>query len=136
MQLRFRAQDTGWASIVEAAVDDLEISTVSVPAAAPEPPVAAAAGLTLLRAVPNPAGESCRIDYVVPADGPLNLSLYAIDGRLERTLLQEAQSAGPHSVTLKVGGSGGIANGIYWLRLLTAVGERRERLVVLSGSGF
>ncbi len=131
MQARFRARDTNSASIVEAAVDDLELSTLSVPVGAPDPPVDAR--LALSRPVPNPAGTRCRIDYFLPAEGPVSLDLYAIDGRRERTLVRERQSAGRHSLILETGGSDAIAGGIYWLRLVTAAGERKERLVVVPG---
>jgi C1A family cysteine protease len=133
MMVRFLARDTGYASIVEAAVDDLEISTMSIPAEAPESQVAAATGLSLARPVPNPARESCRIDYMLPDEGPVSLKLYTIDGRLRRTLADGTQDAGPHSLTLTTDGPEGIASGIYWVRLVTTDGERSQRLVVLSG---
>ena len=131
VQVRFRARDQQMGSIVEAAVDELVISSLSIPAGVEEPfgqgQERAPIRLVLSPPVPNPATGSCRISYVLPSAGPVDLSLYSIAGRLERTLARGEVAAGRHSLVVE----DALPPGIYWLRLVTGSGERTQRLTVI-----
>jgi len=48
--------------------------------------------------VPNPFNPTTRISFSLPADSPVQLSVYDLRGRLVRSLLAESRPAGIHAV--------------------------------------
>ncbi len=87
----------------------------------------------LLAPAPNPARGASLLSFALARSGPVDLSLYGVDGRRVAVLAHGTYAAGMHHIDWRgdSGGHGTVAPGIYWLRLETS-GERfTRRLVVL-----
>ncbi|MGD8397198.1 MAG: M28 family peptidase, partial [Candidatus Eiseniibacteriota bacterium] len=132
---RFVASDEGSGSLVEAAVDDFVLSgapgTVGIGGDGGAPPLV----LRLRPARPSPLGiGAARIGYTVPDDGRVSLKLYAVDGRLVRTLVDGAVEAGVHDVAWDGTTNGGarVAPGVYFYTLRTGERELSRKLVVVE----
>lgn len=65
---------------------------------------------------PNPFRESTRIDYILPEDGKVSLSLFNQQGQLVRSLIDSYQQAGSHTFTFN---TEGLQPGIYYYNLKT-----------------
>jgi hypothetical protein len=115
--VRFVASDLNSNSLLEAAVDDLEIWGTIQPMAADD--AAQPMVLRLDPARPSPTAGSTAISFATPAAGPVSLRLYAVDGRLVRTLIDDAVAAGEHRVAWNGRLESGqmAAPGIYFLKL-------------------
>jgi hypothetical protein len=91
--------------------------------ALPEAPDA----LVLRGSAPHPVRGTSEISFRMPTAGRAVLSLYDVQGRLVRRLVDGEVAAGENRVTLR---AGGLAGGVYWVRL-EAGGESVARKVVL-----
>ena len=83
---------------------------------------------------PNPFNPTTAIPYDVPEGGGLvSLQVFDVGGRLVKTLMDGAQTAGHKRVTWDGRNSGGhaVASGVYFYRLL-APGLKQTRKMVLS----
>ena len=80
--------------------------------------------LALLPTHPNPVREHASINYALPNDGDVSLKIYNLLGQEVRTLVNNHQKSGIHSVTFDGLNSQGNAlpQGIYFYRL--AAGNR------------
>jgi len=85
-------------------------------------------GLALSQNTPNPARNETRIIYSLSRPEPVRLKLYSTAGELVRTLVQENQSAGNHSVTLD---TSGLPAGVYFYRLEASGTPRTKKLFIL-----
>ena len=65
---------------------------------------------------PNPFIGSTHIDYILPSDGKVTINLFNQQGQLVKTLLNEFQTTGSHSIQLN---SDGLQPGIYFYNLAT-----------------
>jgi hypothetical protein len=83
--------------------------------------------------VPNPFHEVTEIRYSLPSDGLVSISIYDAGGALVRNLLQQTQSAGPHSIVWNGLDSGGrrAASGTYFYRLEAGEKKACGRMVLL-----
>jgi Zn-dependent metalloprotease len=134
MRLRFVASDIGAGSVVEAALDDVEILyfdqvVVSVDDGVPG---GRPTQVALHQNVPNPFNPSTRISFDLPADGYVSLRIYDLAGRLVRTLVGEPKPAGSHEIVWGGRDQGGksVASGVYVVRLeANGVSERRRMVL-------
>ena len=79
--------------------------------------------LALRQNAPNPFNPVTNIQFSVPANaGAVELSVYNVNGRLVRTLVDAEIEAGPHSVVWNGRDEAGrsVATGVYFARLVTA----------------
>ncbi len=95
-----------------------------------------AAGLVkaihLFQNQPNPFSPQTRIDFELPQDGEVKLSVYAPDGRLVRSLVGGKREAGHHSVSWDGRDDAGrrTAGGVYFYSL-QAPGIKESRRMIL-----
>jgi len=92
-----------------------------------------AGALQLGPPVPNPGRGGLRIPFVLPADGPVELAVFDLNGRRVATLLDGPGAAGEHRVTWDGHAADGraVSPGVYLYRLRAggAVLSRRGLLV-------
>ena len=82
-------------------------------------------------ALPNPFRSSTALAFSLAAGGPVELSMYSVDGRRVRTLVHEMRDAGEYRVTWDgLDGNGHrAAPGIYFAHLATPQGQFVRRTV-------
>lgn len=136
VRIRFVACDTGIESLVEAAVDDILIEGMPVPASAPEED--GAPGLvrraTLLRTGrPNPFDRETTISYRLAASGPVELSVFDPAGRQVRRLVQGEQPAGEQWVRWDGRDDGGhrLPAGVYFYELRARDRTAQRKILLL-----
>ncbi len=104
------------------------------PLSAVEPaPLATAPGLAI---GPSPARSGFELRLALPSAGPVRVDLYGPDGRLVERVLDEALDAGQHVIRWQAGSGpaagaragGGIASGMYFVRVTTPAGVAERRL--------
>jgi PKD repeat protein len=107
----------------------LLIQPGGTPSSTSTPPSDDAAPQTLSMAPPspNPARGDLTVRFTLPATGDAWVGIYDIAGRLERTCVDNTLRAGVYSFRIDLGG---IRPGIYFVRLWTPQGTRRERIVI------
>ena len=78
---------------------------------------------------PNPFNATTAIRYALPAAGPVQLSVYALNGQQVRTLVQGAAAPGWHVVRWDGRDEAGraVASGAYLYRLAAVGGWCAER---------
>jgi hypothetical protein len=103
------------------------------PGAADVPPAHTLVHIALDAPAPNPAVRSSAIEFVLPANGPVALGIYDVQGKRVRDLISGEQAAGRHRVTWDGhDGSGHLAPaGVYFYRLEAAGSRIARRLVWL-----
>ena len=79
-------------------------------------PVASTDVMALYKNYPNPFNPSTTISYALPVSGHVNLTVYDMQGRAVRVLVNAQRAAGRHEVTFN---AGGLASGLYLYRLNT-----------------
>jgi hypothetical protein len=77
---------------------------------------------------PNPFNPVTTIAYTIPARGRVSLKVFDILGRELRTLVDEDQQPGPHSVTFD---ASGISSGIYFYRLRAGSSVATQKMVLV-----
>jgi hypothetical protein len=95
---------------------------------------AAAAPPAMQQNAPNPFNPETRIRYALGASGPARLRIYDSSGRLIRTLVEERQEAGEHSVVWdgKNDEGGALASGVYFYELSTDQGRESRKALMLK----
>ena len=83
--------------------------------------------VTLEQNFPNPFIQETTIDFSIPTEAAIHLSLYDVLGREVRVLLDERRPAGRHSVQLK---AGELASGLYLYRLVAGDVALGRKMVV------
>jgi hypothetical protein len=101
------------------------------PTSAPEPKRAFAFSLAPNR--PNPFSGATVIPFSLPHDGPVELTVYDVGGRLVRTLASGHSAAGERAVTWDARDTRGarVAPGVYYVRLKAAQSAISRPVVVL-----
>jgi hypothetical protein len=92
-----------------------------------------AAGPRLAQNRPNPFNPLTTIGYELPNAGAVRLRIYAVDGRLVRTLVDGSRKAGSHTVAWdgRDGAGRAMAAGVYLYRLETAQGVLTRRMALV-----
>ncbi len=93
-----------------------------------------APGLFALRnAYPNPFNPVTMIAFSLAADGPVELNIYDVRGRLVDALVDGPLPAGEHRMRWNGEDARGepVASGVYLLRLRAGAKERSQRLILL-----
>jgi hypothetical protein len=85
------------------------------------------------RLAPNPVSGPLRVAFQLPQAARARLELFAPDGRLCATLLDDELAAGAHVTDWDVRGPGrGLSSGIYFLKLSAGGQSAQARVVVLE----
>ena len=103
---------SGWTFLSEAGIMPTEAATFvaeesAVQAALPD-------GYVLEQNIPNPFNPSTTINYSVPADGHVKLTVYNSVGQKMATLVNDARAAGTYALSLD---AADYSTGIYFYRL-------------------
>jgi len=80
-----------------------------------------------LAVYPSPASGSFTVDYTLPVDGRVTISLYDLSGRRIATILDGEMTAGRHDITYD---ASALPPGVYLVRLATDSGTFTRRLVI------
>ena len=89
--------------------------------------------LHLFQNQPNPFSPETRIAFELPQEGRAELRIYAVNGRLVRTLVEGKRPAGPYSVLWDTRDAAGefVAAGVYFYTLVAPrVQESRKMILV------
>ena len=78
---------------------------------------------------PNPFNPTTVISYQLPANTLVTLKVYDVLGRLVKTLVQERQTAGVHSVTFN---ASSLSSGVYFYRLSAGSFVQTMKLMLLK----
>jgi choice-of-anchor B domain-containing protein len=129
VKIRLVAADGGYASIVEAAVDDFSAyDAVTTVAAGPDHPPGTLAFRTVW---PNPAPGTVHFALEVPRGGPVEVEVLDLAGRRVRTLHRGPAAAG--SLGLRWNGEDEVGHvapaGLYYVRALADQVEAKTRFV-------
>ncbi len=84
---------------------------------------------TLLSNYPNPFNPETTINYSLPDDGPVSLTVYDLQGKLIETLTQGQQLAGEHSLNWN---AGRYASGVYLLQLKGDNFQKTQKLMLMK----
>jgi choice-of-anchor B domain-containing protein len=93
MRIRFQANETGAASLVDAAVDDLTIYDGATPAV-DTPPARPGSRLAFRAPSPNPSRAAVRLVLDIPSAGPIEVEVLDLQGRRVATLHRGQAEAG------------------------------------------
>jgi hypothetical protein len=98
----------------------------------PEDTAVLVQALHLLQNQPNPFSPETRIEFDLPQSGPVELKVYAVSGRLVRTLVEGRRAAGSHSVRWDGRDDAGrkVSSGVYFYNL-SANGISESRKMIL-----
>ena len=122
------------------AVDDTAstpsiIPTVHVQLTASETPelTVLPRALALGRVAPNPSGQQMQIDYAVPEDTALELTIHDVQGRAVGTLIDGIVPGGYHEITWHGTDARGrpVAAGPYWIRLRAGEEVVTRKIILL-----
>lgn len=131
MKLRFVAEDAFGASIVEAAIDDIEIYENPATAAVPGDPAPRPLPLALAGA-PNPFRSGTTLSFRTAAYAPVLLDIFDVHGRRVARLVDEFRESGDHAVRWDGRDDAGhpVGPGMYLARLCLPGQVRTEKLVI------
>jgi hypothetical protein len=77
---------------------------------------------------PNPFNPSTMINYSLPGSSRVILRIYDVLGREVRTLVDEKQNAGNHSITFQ---AANLPSGVYFYRLQAGAYSETKKLLLL-----
>jgi hypothetical protein len=82
-----------------------------------------------LRNYPNPFHETTTIEYQLPKDGKIKLTVYDLSGNKIATLTDETQTAGTHKINFK---AGKLLPGSYYYRIESGEYSEMKKLIVVK----
>ncbi len=86
------------------------------------------AGYALQQNYPNPFNRNTIIQYSVPQSGWVKLTLFDINGRQVKVLVQRMQEKGTHSIELN---GSGLSRGTYYYKMETSHFSATKKMVIL-----
>lgn len=127
VQFRFIASDEGAPSLVEAAVDDLELWST-------DPLVPLPGALSIRAAGRQPILRGDLLELEVPAEGHVSVKVYDPNGRAVRQLFSGTETAGLHELAWDGRDDRGqaLATGVYFLRVEAGAKSYVTRVVYLD----
>jgi hypothetical protein len=129
----FRALADGEPALALASVQARDGSNRPVPLdgaiAAPQLPTVTAFD----RVAPNPFSDRASVRFSLAQDGPVDVSIYSVDGRRVRTLVRGALPAGTHTFDWDRNDDQGnrMEPGLYLVRLTTGQGRFTRKLTMI-----
>ncbi len=116
-----------------ATIQKIDFSAVATSVSSPEGIASLPSILKLFPNEPNPVVSKTRIAFRLPEAGDVELAVYAVSGRLVRTLIREKQEAGDHAVVWDGRDDAGreVSTGVYFYRLTTPGVEESRRMILL-----
>jgi hypothetical protein len=89
---------------------------------------------SLSQSYPNPFNPTCVIEYALPTDSKVNLTIYNILGRKVRVLVDDYETAGYRSVEWDGRDSQGqiLASGIYFYRIVAENFVQTKKMVLIK----
>jgi hypothetical protein len=99
-----------------------------------EPGVVPAVVTSLGQAFPNPMNPTATIKYTIGKPGKVQLRVFDVSGRVIRTLVDEAKTAGAYSVIWDGKNDGGdrVASGVFFYQLNAPGSELNKKIVILQ----
>ncbi len=91
-------------------------------------------GFVLKNAVPNPFNPQTTISYSLAKPGPVELAIFDLAGRKVRTLVDQTEIAGGHTVVWNGQDNRGktVASGVYFYQLRSGQNVARKRIVMIK----
>jgi hypothetical protein len=135
VRFRFIATDEGGGSVVEAGVDEFQISGFRAPDLTATEDGSIPLRLTLLPNSPNPFNPETKITFGLPVAQAVTLRVYDTRGRLTRTLLDGNRfDAGFHSLSWdgRDERARSVSSGIYFYLLETESGRVPGKMTLLK----
>lgn len=113
-------------------IDDIRIATERTTDAGEDTPPGGAV-TALMSPWPNPFNPSVNIPFSLAAEGPVELSIFDVSGRLVRLLVDRPLPAGPHSASWDGRNDAGktVSSGVYFCRMSAGIHESSHRLVLM-----
>jgi hypothetical protein len=133
LQFRFVAQDPEPVGLVEAAVDDINVSIVRQSAVGVPDRPAAEAATGIISCRPNPLHHGALLTYRLGAREPVRFELYDTAGRRVRTLGSGTGEPGEQALSFQATDHAGrsLPSGIYFLRMATAGKTEVRQITIL-----
>jgi choice-of-anchor B domain-containing protein len=129
--IRFIASDEGGGSIVEAAIDDLEIFCGVSSSSSPEQGTTAFVA-RLFPAAPNPASGPTTLRFQLAQRQQVRLDVLDLQGRMVRTLVRSTLEPGAYEFVWDGRNNSGhrVAGGVYLQRLATHQSSQSRKIVI------
>ena len=105
----YTINDEGWV------IDDFCFQDINIPCVTSVEELADNSNFSLGQNYPNPTDGTTTIDYYIPENGNVQLSIINIMGQTVDMAVQENQNAGKHYVNFD---TGNLAPGIYYYQLI------------------
>ena len=83
---------------------------------------------------PNPFNPSTQIEYIIPDEGIVGVSIYDVNGRIIKNLIDESQSAGVHSIKWDSTNDQGkfVSAGIYFFSVDFKGRSETQKVILLK----
>jgi hypothetical protein len=83
---------------------------------------------------PNPFNPTTEISYSLKKSGPVSIRIFNVKGQVVKTLVNEDQSAGTHSVTWKGSDNSGkdVSSGVYFYRMTAKDYKSTKKMMLMK----
>jgi hypothetical protein len=83
--------------------------------------------MCLAKTNPNPSNKETFVQYYIPVGSHVTLSLYDMNGRLIKVLVNGSREQGAHTIRLN---SGSLSNGIYFYKIQAGNCSAVKKMVI------